>query len=533
MTTVSFCERLFRAIFRAAVFLAIPLTTAFIMTGSAFKEANFIVTLIFLVLMGAFFVNGVIKYKRCVTLAVIVCALLFLALVRSVPEYIYSSKISDYLIITCADEQHIFSGYVSDGDASSSGGMYIELESVDERYLDEPVTVYTVNRSGHYYSQGEFLSVTAKIRKPVSYSEDFDFASWLISRGVRCELYDVSDIKADHTRAKSEFGSVIREFVYTNALKMINFTGGKHSFDRGTALAKALLWGDKSGFSDEELKDFSRSGMTHLLCVSGLHFSVVLGGVSVIIRLLVRKKTARKIVLGIICILYILLCGFSRSAMRAAVMAFVSVPDERNTSKSLVKLLVALSFICFISPDAILDTGFHLSVLSCGGIACSTHLTGIVRKKFDENPIALSLFDSASMALGAFSFTFAYYACAFGSISTVSVITSVLTVGAAEVCLIILWISVLFGTLNFKPLLFVCTGIYNRLAEYLYDTAEFFSDFSFASVPVNAPDISFSVFIVLMMVLASVVFSKVTATKIYFCALVLSVVSVVLLIQIS
>ena len=63
MTKGCFCKRLFKAILRVVVFLAIPLTTAFIMTGSAFKEANFIVTLIFLVLMGAFFVIGVIKYK--------------------------------------------------------------------------------------------------------------------------------------------------------------------------------------------------------------------------------------------------------------------------------------------------------------------------------------------------------------------------------------------------------------------------------------------------------------------------------------
>ena len=290
MTKEGSFEKLFKTIFRVVVFLAIPLTTAFIMTGAAFEKSKFIPALIVLALTCILLIIGAIKSRECVNLAIIVCVLVFLALVRSVLAYTWSSKTSDYLINSLDNEQHIFSGFVSDRDASSSGGMYINIESVDEITLNKPITVYTVNRSGHYYSQGEFLTLSAKIRKPVSYSEDFDLVSFLESRGVMCELYQVSEINADHTKAKNNLGSVIRGFVYTNALKMINYIGEKPLFDRGTALAKALLWGDKSGFSDEELKDFSISGMTHLLCVSGLHFSIVLCGLSVLIRLLIRKR---------------------------------------------------------------------------------------------------------------------------------------------------------------------------------------------------------------------------------------------------
>ncbi len=137
------------------------------------------------------------------------------------------------------------------------------------------------------------------------------------------------------------------------------------------------------------------------------------------------------------------------------------------------------------------------------------------------------------MALGSFAFTFAYCACAFGTVSTVSVITSVLSVWAVQACLVILWISVALGAMNINLLLFVCTGIYNRLSEHLYKTAEFFSKFKFASIPVNAPDIAFSVFILLTVLMAYSAFSKVKASKIYFYALLLSVLSVTILIQIS
>ncbi len=365
MTARNFCEKLFKVILRIMIFLAVPLTTAFVMTGKAFAGINSVFLFVLAGLTAVLLAFCIFCCKNCVPLIITVCLLVFLALVRCVPEYVYSNKMSNYLISACGQEQHIFGGYIVNGDAPASGGMYVDVESVDSHMLDIPVKAYCMNRSGHYYSEGEYIEITAEIRKPVSYSEDFDFASWLTARGVRCELYNVSSINADYTKAKLNAAVLIREFVYSNALKMINYTSGKDLFDRGTALARALLWGDKSGFSDEELEHFSKSGMTHLLCVSGLHFTVVLGGLSLIVRLLIRKRWARKVALGIICVLYLCLCGFSKSAMRAAVMAFVSVPNGRNTSKCPVKLLCSLSVICLIAPDAILDTGFHLSVLSC------------------------------------------------------------------------------------------------------------------------------------------------------------------------
>lgn len=514
-------------------FLAVPFTTYFIMLGGVMNfwartVAFGASVLLFLMTGFVFFLSN-----RNKALIIMVFFLILITLARCLPEYTYNNKNSKALIEACESKERAFSGYIIKGDATVSSGMYVSIHSVDGFTLKKPVNAYCYNQSGNFYSEGAYVEMSARIRKPVSNPGAFDFAGWLFSEGIYCELYNISEIKADYTKDKISIGSYLRDKIYINAFKMLKNIYGKDSFEKGTALAKALLTGDKSGFSSESLEWFSRSGMTHLLCVSGLHFTIMLGGLSALIRPLIRNRKARKLILFIISVLYLCVCGFSKSAMRSAVMAFIGSSVFGAGSKTISKLLMAVSVICLIDPTAIRDTGFHLSVLSCGGIACSSYITEVINKKFEFGVLESTAFEVFAMSLGAFAFTFAYSACAFDSISTVSVATSVLSVVPAQICLIVLWVSVILGIANADSLLVLCTGIYNTLSGYIYNVARVFSGFRYSSLNTSVPNVSLYIFMIMLTAMAFTTFSKVRASKIYFYALIISVVSVTVLIQFS
>ncbi len=89
------------------------------------------------------------------------------------------------------------------------------------------------------------------------------------------------------------------------------------------AVCRAMVTGDRSGITQELRTVYSRSGLSHLLAVSGLHTGIVFALVNLMLwwlPLLHRGHLVRNL-LATVCIwLFVAAAGFSPSAVRAAVM---------------------------------------------------------------------------------------------------------------------------------------------------------------------------------------------------------------------
>jgi competence protein ComEC len=102
----------------------------------------------------------------------------------------------------------------------------------------------------------------------------------------------------------------------------------------GRAVVTALLLGDYSGMPPELTRAYARSGLTHLLAVSGLHLTFLAVGLLGLLRLallrvtwLAQRMDVRFIaapLAGVVAILYTLLTGSPPSAVRACLMACCS-----------------------------------------------------------------------------------------------------------------------------------------------------------------------------------------------------------------
>ena len=136
------------------------------------------------------------------------------------------------------------------------------------------------------------------------------------------------------------------------------------------ALVKGFLMGDRSELSGEDVRDFRRAGAAHLLAVSGLHISILLGAMDWFLRRLYVPCVPRRIVLVLLSVGLLMLTGFSRSSCRAVLMlwaVFVSRMFAED-SDATTALFLAGAVIFLFSPSARSDTGFWMSFAATLGL---------------------------------------------------------------------------------------------------------------------------------------------------------------------
>ncbi len=139
---------------------------------------------------------------------------------------------------------------------------------------------------------------------------------------------------------------------------------------RSAGLVKSLLFGDRTGLTDEIKESFRRTGLMHLLAVSGLHLGILLAGLWFGLRLMGIRATITYPLVGIFVLLYLVIVGPRVSLLRAALMfsflALGSVLADagiilRRWARSYQSLAAAAIVLIAVRPTALFDVGFQLS----------------------------------------------------------------------------------------------------------------------------------------------------------------------------
>lgn len=135
-------------------------------------------------------------------------------------------------------------------------------------------------------------------------------------------------------------------------------------------LASAILLGNRDLLSNSTKRDFSRAGAAHILAISGLHMSILMGALMYLCKKLGMKTRLIAIVMIIISLTYLGITGFSISATRSVIMLTIvylsmlaSMPSDPLTSLSIAGTVIVL-----LSPGSVLDAGFWMSFSATLGI---------------------------------------------------------------------------------------------------------------------------------------------------------------------
>lgn len=139
---------------------------------------------------------------------------------------------------------------------------------------------------------------------------------------------------------------------------------------KDSAIAAALFLGDRSNLADALTRDFRRLGISHLLAISGMHFTIILTAADKVLSTVIRRKKARTALLILADIAYMLLCGLTESVMRAGIMmliSFAAVFMGRRVDTP-TSLGIASFLLCAFDPAAFSSIGFQLSVTAVLGL---------------------------------------------------------------------------------------------------------------------------------------------------------------------
>lgn len=230
---------------------------------------------------------------------------------------------------------------------------------------------------------GERWQLTVRLKQPHGSSNpyNFDFEAWALERNIRAigYVYARGDnhILSEQTSSPAYLVQRLREKVRTRFQKTL----GEAPY---SGVLNALAIGDQSGISQADWQVFTRTGVNHLMSISGLHITMLAGLVFAIVYWLWRRSIrltlwlpARKVaaLAGLFAALfYTLLSGFEVPAQRTLFMITtmtVMMMLSRNISPSQL-LAAALMVVLLADPWAVLSPGFWLSF---GAVALIFYVT--------------------------------------------------------------------------------------------------------------------------------------------------------------
>ncbi|MDX1590738.1 MAG: ComEC/Rec2 family competence protein, partial [Balneolaceae bacterium] len=185
---------------------------------------------------------------------------------------------------------------------------------------------------------------------------EFDYGRWLRNEGFSVH----GGVESFQTQELTNSGgwSRIRNRVISSI---------ERQFSKPTVpLAKALFLGIKEDLNPEIKALFSRSGLSHVMAVSGLHVGFVVAPFWLIIPFLWGNrygKWAGLLILTFLLMGYAGLTGFTASVCRASLMAWLLTAAKlfHKMSNSINLTASAGLVLLLIDPSQLFDPGFQLS----------------------------------------------------------------------------------------------------------------------------------------------------------------------------
>lgn len=147
-------------------------------------------------------------------------------------------------------------------------------------------------------------------------------------------------------------------------------------------LVGALLLGVRDELDVKTVRDFRRTGLSHLLALSGLHLAIIMALVERFIRFLGMGRKMRCMALVFICGAYLVLTGGSFSMLRATLM-LLTVQLSRifgGDYDGLTSLGLGGALIVLLTPNAVFDVSFQLTMLATLGILSFGSLQAWLRR---------------------------------------------------------------------------------------------------------------------------------------------------------
>lgn len=243
-------------------------------------------------------------------------------------------------------------------------GIVIDEPDVKENYTrlaverdDSKILVY----APHYpeYKYGNEIKLSGVLKKPANFNNDFSWIDYLSKDDIYYEMFYPEIEKIGENK-----GGFVKRFLFGAKEKYL-IALAKAIPEPHSAFMAGLTVGAKQAIGKELLEDFRKTGIIHIVVLSGYNITLVADTIMRILSFLPRVFGITLGVAGII--LFAIMTGASATVVRASLMALLVIL-ARTTGRiyQITWALFLIGFFMVLHNPKILrfDTGFQLSFLA-------------------------------------------------------------------------------------------------------------------------------------------------------------------------
>ncbi len=311
---------------------------------------------------------------------------------------------------------------------------------------------------------GNVIDFTAKVSNPKLYyaganGYTFFYKNKNISVIGYSSLSSVSVVDSNKLTLSERVREKVKQIVNANMDK--EYAG----------LAMGMLFGDRDFLDGEVKADFSATGITHLLAVSGLHVGFLLGFLILLCKLIKIKGIYKFVFCTVILLFYAYLCGFSVSVTRATIMAicFLYAGVRYKRYDSLNSLSTAAIILLLYNPFNVARLGFRLSFMAVFSIVMLAPIISSMLEKIFKPKLASTIAVMLSVQIGLTSLIII----AFNNVTLLTVVANFVSIPIAAIAYEALFATVItsliipplgFSVYLFQPIMSIVVKFVHLLA---------------------------------------------------------------------
>ncbi|MBX4209259.1 ComEC family competence protein [Candidatus Parcubacteria bacterium] len=337
--------------------------------------------------------------------------------------------------------------------------------------------IASVGASGRF-AYGDALTLAGTLKLPESFQTyeggpEFDYVSYLGKDGIR---YTMSYARAKKTGEGKGNPIVALLISFKSA-----FMGRVRTLlpEPHASLAAGLILGEKASLPEQVIDDFKRSGLTHVLVLSGSNVTVVAESLLRAFSFLPRAVGQSLGALSIV--LFALMTGASATTVRATFMALVMLLARGIGRRyDVVRALVAAAFIMLLENPRILafDISFQLSFLATIAVI---YVSPLVKDRLPFVSERFGMREILSMTISTQIFTLPFILYKMGEISVIALAPNLLVLPAVPYAMLGGFATGAVGFVS-PVAAWPIAWITRLVLSYMLETTAFFAAFPFATM---------------------------------------------------
>jgi len=399
---------------------------------------------------------------------IIICLLLA---VLGVGRYLLAFPITSNHISNYNGQKIELIGYIAtEPDVRMDGVRYVvETQNFASKEQDIQGKIYLKQNLYPRYNYGDKLKLKCSLEKP----ETIEAIKGTSQRDFRYDMYLARyKVFAICQNAKVEkVGDGEGNFLFRGIFSLKQVVASRINklwHEPNASFMAGLLYGYRGGLGElNEL--FSRTGITHIVAISGYNISIIL---------------------------FVLFAGASASVVRAGIMGvIVLLAKQMGRTSNVGNVMVLTAIVMTLQNPLILiwDAGFQLSFIATLGLV---YITPLIRDWFGHVPEVFGIRESIISTLAAIISTLPLILFQFGRLSIVAPIVNVLILWIIPLIMLLGFVSVIFSFVLF-PIGELVAWIAWVGLQYITVVVKWFAGLKFAAV-----DLRISAVVMILLYLA-------------------------------